>query len=186
MGQLVYTATVSLDGYVADETGDFQWTAPDTDVFDLHVQRMADVAVEILGRNTYQLMTYWDTFDDETGTPAEWEFARRWQQIQKVVVSSTLTETDLASDRAQLVPQLSLEDVRQLVAETTGEVAIFGPTTAEPAIRAGIVDVLEFFIVPKVVGGGLRALPADVRLDLQLVEHRVFASGIAYARYERR
>ncbi|MBB3605670.1 dihydrofolate reductase [Mycolicibacterium sp. BK556] len=185
MGKLSYDTTVSLDGYVNDADGDFQWSGPDDAVFAVHVERMADVTIEVLGRETFALMQYWETDPvDEVWGPAEQEFARRWRNIDKVVVSSTLT-SEIETDRVRLVPDLSLDELRRIVDSTAGIVEIFGPTTAGPAIRAGLVDEFQFFVVPKVVGGGLRALPDDVRLDLRLADHRVFDNGTAQLRYVR-
>lgn len=184
MGTLSYTATVSLDGYVCDASGDFQWSGPDDAVFAVHVDRMAEVSTEVLGRKTYALMQYWETDpDDEVWSPAEWEFARRWRGIDKVVASSTLTHDEIDSGRTRLVPDLSLDELRRIVANATGVVEIFGPTVASPAIRAGLVEEFQFFVVPKMVGGGLRALPDDVHLDLQLAEHKVFDNGTTHLRY---
>lgn len=185
MGKLSYDATVSIDGYAADADGDFQWSAPNCSVFDVHVERMANVTTEVLGRKTFELMQYWETDPvDEVWTPAEHEFARRWRGIDKVVVSSTLSR-DIESDRVRLVSDLSLDELRRIVDGATGDVEIFGPTTAAPAIRAGLVEEFQFFVVPKVVGGGLRALPDDVRLELKLVDHRVFDNGTTQLRYVR-
>lgn len=184
MGTLSYTATVSLDGYAADADGDFQWSAPNCDVFDFHVERMAEVSTEVLGRTTYGLMQYWETDPtDEVWSPAEQEFARRWRRIEKVIASSTLTEDDVKPGRDRLVPDLSLDELQRIVAGATGVVEIFGPTVAGPAIRAGLVEEFQFFVVPKVVGGGLRALPDDVRLDLTLTGHSIFDNGTAHLRY---
>ncbi|QDQ97186.1 dihydrofolate reductase family protein [Tomitella fengzijianii] len=187
MGTLSYATTVSIDGYVADSDGDFQWTAPDDAVFDAHLDRMAGVSTEVLGRKTYELMGYWDTYPDSADRPAaELEFARRWRAIDKVVVSSTMTPEGLTSDRARVAAELSLVDLQRIVERAQGAVEIFGPTTAAEAIRAGLVDDFHLFVVPKIVGGGLRALPAGVRLDLTLAEHWVFDGGITYSRYRRR
>jgi len=182
MGILNFTATVSLDGYAADADGDFQWSAPNSAVFDFHVERMAHVSTEVLGRKTYGLMRYWEIDPtDEVWSPAEHEFARRWRDIDKVVASSTLSAEEVGSDR--LVADLSLDELQRIVDDAAGVVEIFGPTVAAAAIRAGLVEQFQFFVVPKVVGGGLRALPGDVRLDLKLAEHRTFDNGTAYLRY---
>ncbi|WP_040518291.1 dihydrofolate reductase family protein [Gordonia neofelifaecis] len=182
MGTLTYTATVSLDGYVADASGDFQWSAPGDEVFAFHVERMGPVSTEILGRNTYLLMTYWENEPaDGSWSSEEREFARRWQAIERVVVSSTLIDDDLGSG-TRLIPHLSISELAGIVRDASGEVEIFGPTTAAAAIRAGMVDDYRFFVVPKIVGGGLRALPDDARLDLRLVEHRTFGDT-AYLHY---
>ncbi|MFN3340187.1 MAG: dihydrofolate reductase family protein [Dietzia sp.] len=187
MGTLGYTATVSLDGYAADENGDFDWTAPGEDVFRFHVERMESVSHEVLGRNTYQLMTYWEAApEDGSWGPDEHEFARRWKALTRIAVSSTMTEADLASDRDRLFPHLDLAQLRQIVDDAAGAVEIFGPTTASEAISAGMVDDFRFFVVPRVVGGGLRALPRDTVLDLELAEHRVFENGTTLLHYKRR
>lgn len=187
MGTLSFAATVSLDGYAADADGDFQWTGPSDEVFAVHVARMATVSTEVLGRKTYPGMDYWESYPDDDDRPeAEREFARLWRGIEKVVVSSTLTQEDLSSDRARLVSELSLDELRRIVDGAHGVVEIFGPTTAAAAIRAGMVEDFHFFVVPKTVGGGLRAIPDDARLDLELVEHRIFDNGIAYLHYRPR
>ncbi|BBY62745.1 dihydrofolate reductase family protein [Mycolicibacterium helvum] len=184
MGTLNYTATISLDGYAADASGDFQWSAPHGDVFATHVDRMATVSTEVLGRKTFALMQYWETDpDDEIWTAAEQEFARRWRDIDKIVVSATLTRDEIGSEGVRLLPGLSLDELRRIVDDAAGVVEIFGPTVAAPAIRAGVVDEFQFFVVPKMVGGGLRALPDDVHLDLRLTEHRIFDNGTAQLRY---
>lgn len=186
MGTLSYTATVSLDGYVADAEGDFQWSGPDDEVFRFHVERMRAVSHEILGRHTYELMRYWysDPDDAEWG-PDEREFARLWCELSHVVVSSTLSADDLESSRDRLLPRLDPAELRRIVDDAPGEVEIFGPTTAAEAIRAGMVSEFHFFVVPKIVGGGLAALPEGARLDLELVDHRVFG-GTTYCHYRRR
>ena len=177
MGTLSYTASVSLDGYVADADGDFQWSGPDDEVFRFHVERMGPVSHEVLGRRTYELMRYWHSEPDgEEWGPDEREFSRRWLEIRHVVASSTLSEGDLVRPEDELVAELGLYELRRIVDEAPGEVEIFGPTTAAPAIRAGMVSDFRFFVVPKVVGGGLSALPDEARLDLDLVEHRVFGA----------
>lgn len=184
MGTLCYTATVSLDGYAADASGDFQWSAPSDPVFAAHVDRMAEVSTEVLGRKTFALMQYWETDpgNEEWGS-AEQEFAQRWRGIHKVVVSSTLTREEVESDRVRLVPELPLAELKRIVAQAEGIVEIFGPTTAAAAIRAGLIDEFQFFVVPKMVGAGLRALPEGVRQDLSLAGHSLFDDGTAHLRY---
>lgn len=188
MGTLSYTATVSIDGYAADAAGDFQWSAPDDAVFRFHVERMDAVSTEILGRRTYQLMRYWEAEPDpaeEVWGDDEREFGRRWCELDRVVASSTLDEADLGSG-ARLIRDLRLDEIQRIADGATGEVEIFGPTTAAAAIRAGLVRDFRFFVVPKIVGGGLRAIPDDARLDLELVEQRVFDNGTVLLHYRPR
>lgn len=184
MGTLTYAATVSLDGYVADSSGDFQWSAPSDAVFATHLDRIRQVSTEILGRKTYELMRYWHSEPHaEQWSPAEREFARLWQNINTFAASSTLTSGKLASADDVIVPELTVDRIVEIARQASGVVEIFGPTTAAPAIRAGVVDVYEFFIAPKVLGGGLPALPRDVRLDLTLTDHRIFDDGTVQVRY---
>lgn len=183
MGTLSYTATISLDGYVADADGDFQWSGPDDEVFRFHVERMGPVSHEILGRHTYELMRYWYSDPDVEGWgPGELAFVRRWRELGHIVVSSTLTADDLQAPGDRLLSDLDLATLREVIAGAPGEVEIFGPTTAALAIRAGMVSDFRFFVVPKVVGGGLAALPRDAELDLDLVESRVFG-GTTFLHY---
>lgn len=186
MGTLSFTATVSLDGYVNDATGDFQWSAPGDEVFDFHVERMAAVSTEVLGRRTYELMTYWEAEPPgEQWGEAEREFARRWQGIEHVVVSATLPSSAITSPRTRLIRELGLAELEGLVADAPGEVEIFGPTAAGPAIVAGLVTDFRFFVVPKMVGGGVRALPAGANLALDLLEQRAFGETV-YLHYRTR
>lgn len=187
MGTLGYTATISIDGYVNDDTGDFQWSGPSDEVFDFHVERMGAVSTEVLGRRTYELMTYWETEPaDEHWGAAEREFARRWQGIEQIVVSATLTPAELSSPRARLLRSLDLADLEQIVRDAPGEVEIFGPTTAAAAIRAGLVTDFRFFVVPRIVGGGVRALPTGASVALDLVDQRVFGNTTVYLHYRPR
>ena len=184
MGILTYTATVSIDGYVADPTGDFDWTAPSEEVFAHHIERMAGVSTEVLGRRTYALMEVWEDPANEQGFTADQrEFARRWRGIRTVVASSTLTPDDLRTDRDRLMPHLGLDELRDIVAEASGAVEIFGPTTAAPAIRAGLVEQFDLFVVPTVVDGGLRALPDGARLDLRAATSRRFSNGTIHLQF---
>ena len=184
MGTLSYTAIMSIDGYAADADGDFQWAAPGDDVFRFHVDRLDAVSTEVLGRRTYELMRYWETDpDDGSWSDDEHEFARRWRGLDLVVASSTLAAAGDASHRARIVGDLSLSALHEVVDEARGEVEIFGPTTAASAIRAGVVSDYRLVIVPKVVGGGLRAIPDGARLDLQLAQRRAFENGTVLLHY---
>lgn len=191
MGTLTYTATVSLDGYAADADGDFQWSAPGDDVFAVHVRRLSEVSTEVMGRRTFELMEYWEA-DPETGPEgeewgeAEREFARRWQRIERIVASSTLEESRVDPTRARLIRHLDLEALRSIVDGAPGEVEIFGPTVAADAIRAGMLTDLHLFVVPMIVGGGLRALPDGARLEMRLVEPETFADGAVHLHYRAR
>src|SRR5699024_7109003 len=121
MGILTYAATISVDGYIADPQGKFEWAVPGDDVFALHVERIKHVTTEILGRRTYELMDYWEETPFQSGTtPDEQEFAQYWQQIEKFVVSTTLAKGQLSSNKAQLVRELPLAHIRRIIAATNG------------------------------------------------------------------
>ena len=184
MGTLSFTATISIDGYAAGPDGDFQFGAPSEQVFRLHVERMAAISTEILGRRTYELMHYWEAEPEgEDWGDDEREFARLWQGLDIVAASSSLTADEITRENHRLVTQLTLDEIRRITQHASGEVEIFGPTTAAPAIRAGLVQDFRFFIVPVILGGGLRALPEDARLDLRLIESRVFENGFTMLHY---
>lgn len=184
MGTLSYTATISIDGYAAGSDGDFQFGAPSEQVFRFHVERMAAISTEILGRRTYDLMHYWEAEPEgEDWGDDERAFARLWQGLDVVAASSSLTSDEVTRENHRLVTQLTLDEIRRITQHASGEVEIFGPTTAAPAIRAGLVQDFRFFIVPVILGGGLRALPEDARLDLRVIESRVFENGFTMLHY---
>lgn len=184
MGSLSYTTSMSLDGYVADAEGDFQWAAPSPEVFAFHVDRMAAVSTEVLGRRTYALMKYWETDPtDEQWGPLEQAFARGWRSLHRVVVSTTLSPDDLGPGPIRLVDRLDLDDLHALAADTDGEVEVFGPTTAAAALRAGLVRDVRILVAPRTVGGGLAAIPQGVQLSLDLVEQRRFGDGTVLLHY---
>lgn len=186
MGTLNYAATVSLDGYAADRAGGIAWAAPDAEVFAFHLQRMREVTTEILGRRTYSMMQYWeDPPESEKLSSDETEFAARWKTLDKHVVSTTLAATQLGADRTRLLRELCLADIRRIVTATSGVVEIFGPTTAAEALRACLVDRIELFIHPTILGGGLSALPEGVYRKMRLEHTTRFANGTVYLRYVR-
>lgn len=185
MGTLSYTATISIDGYAAGPDGDFQFGAPSEQVFRFHVERMAAISTEILGRRTYDLMHYWEAEPEgEDWGDDEREFARLWQGLDIVAASSSLTADEITRENHRQVTELTLDEIARITQHASGEVEIFGPTTAAPAIRAGLVRDFRFFIVPVILGGGLRALPEDARLDLRLIESRVFENGFTMLHYQ--
>ena len=186
MGILNFAATISLDGYVANSPADFQWAAPSEEVLAYHLQRMDQVTTEILGRRAYGLMQHWSTVSEQAAhTAAEIEFAKRWLAIKKVVVSSTLARSSFPANGSQLVRELTLSDIRHIVATNVGITQIFGPTTAAEALRAGLVNRLELFIVPVMVGQGQRVLPEGAYRKMKLTEQRVFNDGTVFLRYDR-
>jgi dihydrofolate reductase len=182
MARLIYTTIASLDGYVNDSEGGFDWAAPDVEVHAFVNDLERDVGTYLCGRRLYETMVYWETAP--TGGPTEdvgHDFARIWQAADKVVYSRTLEA--VASKRTTLERDFEPAVVARFVAAAERDVSIGGPTLAAEALRAGIVDELRLLMVPVVVGGGTRSLPDGIRLDLELQALRRFAGGATYARY---
>jgi dihydrofolate reductase len=176
---LIYSAIVSLDGYTADQDGNFDWAEPDEEVLTLINDLERPVGTYLYGRGMYEVMRYWEDTDLDGRSVATREYAGIWRSADKIVYSTSLPETPTA--RTRLERSLDLEAVRVL--KQHGEIGIGGPTLAAHAIRAGLVDEYQFFVTPVLVGGGLAALPADARASLELVDERRFASGVVYLRY---
>ena len=182
MAKLIYSAITSLDGYVADEKGNFDWAAPDEDVHRFVNDLERPVGTYLYGRRMYDVMVYWETAD--TGPdqpPLIQDYAEIWQQANKIVYSKTL-ET-VSSARTTLERDFDPGAVRQLKAEAARDISVGGPELAGEAIKAGLVDEYQLFVSPVLVGGGTPALPQGVRLDLELLDERRFGNGTAYLRY---
>lgn len=182
MGQLIYSAIGSLDGYIADRDGDFSWAEPDEEVHQYANDMLLGVDVHLYGRTTYDLMTVWETDPAfASGSRLYAEFAQRWMEAEKVVYSSTLEEP--VTRRTRLERTFDPEAVRALKASTPGDLMIAGPTVAALAFRAGLVDVVDQVLLPIVIGGGLPVFPDGVRLDLELEAERRFACGAVAVRH---
>jgi dihydrofolate reductase len=183
MGRLVYTTICSLDGYVADASGSFAWAAPDAEVHGFVNDLERGVGTHLCGRRLYEVMRYWDTAptDDPEGSVAD-DYARVWQATDKVVYSTTLEA--VSAPRTRLERFFDPVAAKAWVREQPHDVSIGGPSLAAGALRAGVVDEVNVFRVPHVVGGGTPILPSDVRMELRLRDARTFAGGTTYARYD--
>lgn len=182
MARLVYAALCSLDGYVADADGGFGWAEPDEEVIAAINGRLADVGTFLHGRRMYELMRGWEEDPSyAAGSPGSAGFAEIWQEAAKVVYSTTLPQAP--TQRTRLARSFDPGVVAAFVQEAEQDVTIAGPTLAAQAFRAGIVDDVQLTVAPAVVGGGLRALPADVRLDLVLHDERRFGNGMVGLEY---
>ncbi|HET9650336.1 MAG TPA: dihydrofolate reductase family protein [Microlunatus sp.] len=182
MSTLRYFATASLDGYVADSSGAFDWAAPDAEMHAFVNDQVRTAGTWLLGRRMYQTMLYWENADTSEQTSAvERDFTGIWRSCDKIVYSTTLAAP--SSTRTRLEPRFDPARVRDLKTRAEGDLTIGGATLAGEALRAGLVDVVELLVVPWVIGGGLSWLPADLRLPLELVDERRFASGAVYLRY---
>jgi dihydrofolate reductase len=180
--RLIYSAMASADGYVEDAAGGFDWAAPDDEVLSFVNDLERPVGTYLFGRRMYQTMLYWETAhalpDQSAGVK---EFTRIWQAAEKVVFSKTLNA--VSSARTHLERDFDPGLVRQLKSAAGADMTVGGADLAAQAIEAGLVDELQLILVPVVVGGGKPALPAGVRLGLELLDTRRFANGAVYLRY---
>jgi dihydrofolate reductase len=175
VGKLIYSAIASLDGYIEDESGKFDWAAPDDEVHAFINELERPVGTYLYGRRMYETMVAWETVDSHP-------YAEIWRAAEKIVYSRTLES--VASARTRIDREFDPEAVRRLKEE--GDVSVGGPALAAEAIRAGLVDEYHLFLIPVLVGGGKRALPDGVRLELELLGERLFESGVVYLRYRER
>ncbi|MFE4463499.1 dihydrofolate reductase family protein [Oerskovia sp. NPDC056781] len=182
MALLTCTGIMSLDGYVADASGSFEWSTPDEEVHTFVDDLERSVGTFLLGRRVYEVMRVWDDpamLDDES--PAVRDYARIWRDVDKVVYSTTLDDPGVPRTRVERT--FDPAAARTLVDRAEREVGIAGPTLAAQALAAGIVDELRAFVHPVLVGGGTSFYPAGARLDLELLDERRFTGGVVYTRY---
>ncbi|HXD58073.1 MAG TPA: dihydrofolate reductase family protein [Thermoleophilaceae bacterium] len=179
MGKLVYAAICSLDGFVADEQGDFTWAAPDEEVHAAVNDIERAVGTQLYGRRMYDTLAVWETM--ESDEPVIRDFAEIWRGADKVVYSRTLEET--RSARTRIEREFDPEAVRALKESADGEISIGGPELAGQAMAAGLVDELHLFVNPVIVGAGNPALPSGARVRLELLGERRFASGVVQLHY---
>jgi dihydrofolate reductase len=181
VARLIYSALMSLDGYVADEEGNFDWAEPDEEVHRYVNDLERSVGTHLYGRRMYEVMSYWETAGGADQRPYTRDYAEIWRAADKVVYSKTL-ET-VSSARTRIEREFDPEAVRKLTAAAGRDLSVGGPELAAQAIAAGLVDDYHLFVVPVVVGGGKRSLPDGVRLDLELLDERRFTSGVVHLRY---
>jgi dihydrofolate reductase len=178
-GRLVFTAITSLDGYVNDAEGRFDWSAPDADVHRLVNDLERPIGTYLYGRRLYDVMQAWETIDDPH--PVMVDYAQIWRAADKVVYSTSLQAA--ATPRTRIERRFDPDAVRALKAQADRDLSVGGPTLAAQAFAGGLVDEVQLLLSPVVVGGGTRALPDGVRLDLELRDERRFANGVVYLRY---
>ena len=184
MAELIYAAIASLDGYVADAEGKFEWSAPDEQVHGFVNEIERRVGTQLLGRRMYEVLAVWDSPDMLSDTsPAIREFAELWQATDKVVYSRTL---ESVGPRTRIEREFDPEAVRELKRSADRDLSVGGPELAAQALAAGLVDDCHLFLSPVVVGGGTRALPAGVRLELELLDERRFDNGVVHLHYRAR
>jgi dihydrofolate reductase len=182
MAKMIYSAITSLDGYVADEDGNFDWAAPDEDVHSFVNDLERHVGTYLYGRRIYETMVYWETAHTLPGQPpVVLDFAEIWQAADKIVYSRTL-ET-VSSARTQIERDFDPEAVRKMKASAERDISVGGPDLAGQAIKSGLVDEYHLFLTPIVVGSGKPSLPDNVRVKLELIDERRFGSGVVHLHY---
>jgi dihydrofolate reductase len=185
MASLIYSTTASLDGYIADEDGKFDWAEPDEEVHTFINDLERPVGTYLLGRRMYEVLAYWDDPPALDQQPSfVQEFAAIWQAADKVVYSRTLESARTA--RTRIERDFDPGAIGQLKAQSDRDVTVGGPDLAAQAIRAGLVDDYRMFIVPVVVGAGKQSLPRDSRIELELLDERRFRSGTVFLHYRTR
>ena len=182
MAKLIYSALASLDGYIEDADGGFEWAAPDEQVHMAVNDLERQVGTHLYGRRMFEVMAVWETMD--TGPdqhPAMRDYAEIWRAAEKIVYSQTLESVSTADTRLERV--FDPAQVRALKAAATRDISIGGPELAGAAFTAGLVDEIMLLLTPVIVGGGKPALPADVHLNLELLDERRFNNGTVLLRY---
>jgi dihydrofolate reductase len=182
MAKLIYIANVSLDGFIEDARGSFDWTEPDEEEFAFITDLVRPVGTWLYGRRMYETMAVWET-DATLAAQSQpmADFAKVWQAGDKVVYSTTLRAVSTA--RSRLERSFNPDSVRDMKRSATGDLTVGGPNLAAHAFKGGLVDECHLFICPVLVGGGKPALPRDTRAELELVDERRFTNGVVYLRY---
>ena len=182
MAKLIYVSNVSLDGYIEDEHGSFDWTAPDDELFAFITDLVRPVGTYLYGRRMYEAMAPWET-DPALAAQSELmaDFASVWQTAGKVVYSTTLDAMSTAKTR--LEHNFAATSVGDMKASATADLTVGGPNLAAHALKAGLVDECHLFIRPVLIGGGKPALPSHTRAELELLDDRRLSKGVVYLRY---
>jgi dihydrofolate reductase len=185
VAELIYSAIASLDGYMEDAEGNFDWAAPDEEVHTFVNDFQRPVGTYLYGRRMYETMVYWETAHTLPDQPPfVQDFARIWQSTDKIVYSKTLETASSARTRIERI--FNPESIRQLKSAAERDITVGGPGLAAQAITAGLVDEYHLFLTPIIVGAGKQLLPDDVRVELELLDERRFGNGVVFLRYRSR
>jgi dihydrofolate reductase len=185
LAKLIYSAITSLDGYIADEQGNFDWAAPDEEVHGFVNEMTRPIGTFLFGRRMYEVMAAWETMPTSGGAPLVMQdFAGIWQAADKIVYSRSLETA--SSTKTRIERDFDPDSIQQLKARTERDIGVGGAELAGEAIKAGLVDEIIQFVTPVVVGGGNYWLPKQTRVNLDLLDERRFESGVVYLRYRTR
>ena len=183
MRKLIYSMSVSLDGFIAAPDGDIAWGVPDQELHLFHNRRVRELGVQLCGRRLYETMLYWDTPEALQGGPERVEFAEVWRAMPKVVFSRTLQRV---AGNYTLAERDIAEEVARLKRQPGGDIAVGGATLAADCARLNLIDEYQLFISPIVLGAGTPYLPQlNDRIELELADTRTFGSRVVYLRYRR-
>ncbi len=179
---MIYSTIASLDGYVEDEEGGFDWAEPDEEVHAFVNDLERHVGTYLYGRRMYETMVYWETAHTVAGQPpVAMEYARLWQAADKVVYSTTLERP--SSARTTIERGFDPAAIREKKSSAERDISVGGPALAAQALGTGLVDELHLFLTPIVVGGGKPSLPEGVRVKLELLDERRFGNGVVHLHY---
>ncbi len=183
MRSLIYSMTVSLDGFIAGPDGAIDWSVPDEDLFRFHTQQVQETGMHLCGRRLYETMAYWETAEESPLAADQVEFARLWKALPKVVFSTTLESvvgnTTLARDGLA-------EEVSRLKEQPGKDIAVGGSGLAGACMKLALIDDWRLFVCPVLLGGGTPYFPRlESRISLELIETRTFGSGVVFHRYRR-
>ena len=181
MAGLIYSAIASLDGYIADEAGNFDWAMPDADVHAFVNDLERPIGTYLFGRRMYEVMVAWETMDVQEEPPVMRDFAELWRAADKIVFSKSLES--VSSARTRIERAFDPESIRQMKTTSNRDITVGGAGLAGQAIVAGLVDECHLFITPIAVGGGTRWLPNNVRVKLELLDERRFGNGMVHLHY---
>jgi dihydrofolate reductase len=183
MANLIFSAITSLDGFLEDETGNFDWAAPDAEVMSFLNDLERPIGTYLYGRRMYETMVFWETADVRRDTsPEDWDWMQLWRAADKIVYSRSL-ET-VSSARTRIESDFDPSAIRAIKSSAPRDISIGGPDLAARAFGAGLVDRCQLFLTPVLVGGGKPALPRNLRLDLDLVDERRFGNGVVFLDYQ--
>lgn len=181
MAKLIYSAITSLDGYIEDEDGKFDWSAPDEEVHTFVNDLERPIGTYLYGRRMYDVMVAWETLALADQPLFTRDFAEIWRAAEKIVYSRTLVT--VSSARTRIERDFDPDALRALKSSAGRDITVGGPELAAQAFRAGLVDECHLFVAPIVVGGGKQSLPDKVRLQLELLDERRFGNGTVHLRY---
>jgi dihydrofolate reductase len=184
MAKLIYSAITSLDGYVADENGNFDWAEPDEEMHSFLNELERLVGTYLYGRRMYEVMGAWETMNLSEQPAFIRDYAEIWRAADKIVYSKTLETVSSAKTRVER--DFDPAAVLRMKASAGHDISVGGPELAAQAFKAGLVDECHLFLTPIIVGGGNRSLPNNVRLKLELLDERRFGNGVVHLHYRSR